>query len=63
MVEGFTIKNFFELGVYEGAKKQSKKSLKKQIMLGYEKVHQTYEEMKQNQWQLEVYSQLLLKGA
>ena len=64
MVEGMTIKNFFQWGVYEGAKKYDKKMLKKYIyFFMVENKNKTYEEMMQSRWALEVYSKLLLPKA
>ena len=64
MVEGFTLKNFFQLGVYEGAKKQKKKNLIKEIFYlknFAQKIN--FKQVQQAKWSLEVYSKLLLKGA
>ena len=64
MVEGMTIKDFFQWGVYEGAKKYDKKMLKKYIKFYFlEKKNETYDEMMQARWALEVYSKLLLPKA
>jgi hypothetical protein len=64
MVEGMTIKDFFQWGVYEGAKKYDKKMLKKYIKFYFlEKKYETYEEMMRARWALEVYSKLLLPKA
>jgi len=64
MVEGMTLKDFFQWGVYEGAKKYDKKMLKKYIKFYFlEKKNETYEEMMQARWALEVYAKLLLPKA
>ena len=64
MKEGMTIRDFFQWGVYMGAKQEKKKALKKKIqMLLALPPQETYEEMKQLQWTLEVYSKLLLPKA
>jgi hypothetical protein len=64
MVEGMTVKDFFQWGVYEGAKKYDKKMLKKYIKFYFlEKKNETYEEMMQTRWALEVYAKLLLPKA
>lgn len=66
MKEGLTVKDFFQWGVYEGAKKLDKKTLNKYIkFFKFENKNETYEQMKQAQWSLEVYGQLLqtTKGA
>lgn len=60
MVEGMTVKEFFKWGVYEGAKLEDKETLRKKIIkLRWDTKFETYEEMMQGRWTLEVLLGLL----